>query len=82
MHKSKGNAIEFNEAAEREGADAMRWLYASHNPDYDLRFGWHKIREARREFLTLWNVYEFFNTYARIDKFDPTLPTLPYGGPA
>ena len=78
MHKSKGNAIEFNEAAEKEGADAMRWLYASHNPDYDLRFGWHKIREARREFLTLWNVYEFFNTYARIDKFDPTLPPLPY----
>ena len=33
MHKSKGNAIEFNEAAEKEGADAMRWLYASHNPE-------------------------------------------------
>jgi isoleucyl-tRNA synthetase len=76
MHKSKGNAIEFNEAAEKEGADAMRWLYATHNPEYDLRFGWHKIREARREFLTLWNVYEFFNTYARIDKFDPTQPRM------
>jgi isoleucyl-tRNA synthetase len=71
MHKSKGNAIEFNEAAEREGADAMRWLYASHNPEYDLRFSYHKIREARREFLVLWNVYEFFLTYARIDQFDP-----------
>ncbi|HKP87604.1 MAG TPA: isoleucine--tRNA ligase [Blastocatellia bacterium] len=80
MHKSKGNAIEFNEAAEKEGADAMRWLYASHNPDYDLRFGWHKIRDARREFLTLWNVYEFFLTYARIDNFDPAAPPLPYEG--
>ncbi|HXG91083.1 MAG TPA: isoleucine--tRNA ligase [Blastocatellia bacterium] len=78
MHKSKGNAIEFNEAAEREGADAMRWLYASHNPDYDLRFGWHKIRDARREFLVLWNVYEFFLTYARIDKFNPTAEKIPY----
>ena len=67
MHKSKGNAIEFNEAAEREGADAMRWLYATHNPDYDLRFGWHKIREARREFLTLWNVYGFYVLYANVN---------------
>jgi len=78
MHKSKGNAIEFNEAAEREGADAMRWLYASHNPEYDLRFGWHKIHDARREFLVLWNVYEFFLTYARIDKFDPLTQLAPY----
>lgn len=78
MHKSKGNAIEFNEAAEKEGADAMRWLYASHNPDYDLWFGYHKIHEARRQFLTLWNVYDFFLTYARIDRFDPAVPQVPY----
>jgi isoleucyl-tRNA synthetase len=78
MHKSKGNAIEFNEAAEKEGADAMRWLYSSHNPDYDLWFGYHKIHEARRQFLTLWNVYEFFLTYARIDRFDPAAPAVPY----
>jgi isoleucyl-tRNA synthetase len=76
MHKSKGNAIEFNEAAEKEGADAMRWLYASHNPEYDLRFGYHKIHDARKQILTLWNVYEFFLTYARIDKFDATMPPV------
>ena len=28
MHKSWGNAIEFNEAAERMGVDVMRWMYA------------------------------------------------------
>jgi isoleucyl-tRNA synthetase len=78
MHKSKGNAIEFNQAAEKEGADAMRWLYASHNPEYNLHFGYHKIRDARREFLVLWNVYEFFLTYARIDKFNPLARRLPY----
>lgn len=77
MHKSKGNAIEFNAAAEKEGADSMRWLYASHNPDSDLRFGYSKIHEARRQFLVLWNVYEFFLTYARIDKFDPAAPPVP-----
>jgi len=78
MHKSKGNAIEFNEAAEREGADAMRWLYASHNPEYDLRFGYQKIHDGRREFLVLWNVYDFFLTYAGIDKFDPFASPIPY----
>jgi len=78
MHKSKGNAIEFNEAAEKEGADAMRWLYASHNPENDLWFGYHKIHEARRQFLTVWNVYEFFLTYARLDRFDPSAPQVPY----
>ncbi|HEY6570316.1 MAG TPA: class I tRNA ligase family protein, partial [Candidatus Limnocylindrales bacterium] len=29
MHKSWGNAIEFDEAAERMGVDVMRWMYAS-----------------------------------------------------
>ena len=28
MHKSKGNAISFDEAAEQIGADVMRWMYA------------------------------------------------------
>ena len=28
MHKSWGNAIEFDEAAERMGVDVMRWMYA------------------------------------------------------
>ncbi len=77
MHKSKGNAIEFNQAAAEEGADPMRWLYASHNPDHDLWFGLDPIHQARREFLVLWNVYQFFLTYARIDGFDPTRAEVP-----
>ena len=77
MHKSKGNAVEFNQAAEQEGADAMRWLYASHNPEHDLWFGYGKIRDARRQFLVLWNIYEFFLTYAEVDCFDPRLSRLP-----
>ena len=47
-------------------------------PNSDLWFGYHKIHEARRQFLTLWNVYEFFLTYARIDRFDPAAPQVPY----
>ena len=32
MHKSWGNSIEFNEAAERMGVDVMRWMYARQRP--------------------------------------------------
>jgi isoleucyl-tRNA synthetase len=38
MHKSKGNSIEFNAAAAIVGADTMRWLYANHAPEQNLRF--------------------------------------------
>jgi isoleucyl-tRNA synthetase len=39
MHKSDGTAIWFEEAAEQLGVDTMRWMYLSHNPAADLRFG-------------------------------------------
>ncbi|MDH3403826.1 MAG: isoleucine--tRNA ligase [Acidobacteriota bacterium] len=77
MHKTKGNAIEFNEAADLVGADPMRWLYATHNPDYDLWFGYHKIRDAWRDFLVLWNVHQFYLTYSRVDGFDPARAEIP-----
>ncbi|HEY7358486.1 MAG TPA: DUF5915 domain-containing protein, partial [Ktedonobacterales bacterium] len=38
MHKSKGNSIAFDEAAELVGADTMRWLYCNHPPEQNLRF--------------------------------------------
>ncbi len=72
MHKSWGNAIEFNEAADRMGVDVMRWLYCDHKPEKDLLFGYHRADEVRRQFLLpLWNVYSFFVTYANIDGWLP-----------
>jgi isoleucyl-tRNA synthetase len=72
MHKSWGNSIEFNEAAEQMGADTMRWLYASCKPEQNLLFGFNKGDETRRRFLIpLWNVYSFFVTYARLDGWKP-----------
>jgi isoleucyl-tRNA synthetase len=72
MHKSKGNSIPFDEAAERIGADVMRWMYASANPAVNLRFGYGPGHEVvRRFFLPLWNTYAFFATYARLDGWDP-----------
>lgn len=71
MHKSSGNAIWFDDAAEKMGADVMRWLYCAFNPNNNLRFGYKVADEIRRKILTLWNVYSFFVTYATIDRFDP-----------
>jgi isoleucyl-tRNA synthetase len=71
MHKSWGNAIEFDEAAERMGVDVMRWMYANARPDDNILFGWHAADEARRELLVLWNVYAFFVTYARLAGWAP-----------
>ena len=73
MHKSWGNSIEFNEAADRMGVDVMRWLYCDHKPEKDLLFGYHRADEVRRRVLIpLWNVYGFFVTYARIDGWTPS----------
>jgi len=71
MHKSWGNAIEFNEAAERMGVDVMRWMYASARPEDNILFGYHTADEARRELLVLWNVLGFFTTYARLSDWKP-----------
>ena len=72
MHKSWGNAIEFNEAADKMGVDVMRWLYVTQRPENDLLFGYNRGDEARRQFLIpLWNAYSFFVTYARLDGWLP-----------
>jgi isoleucyl-tRNA synthetase len=71
MHKSWGNAIEFDEAAERMGVDVMRWMFANARPEDNINFGWHAADEARRRLLVLWNVYSFFVTYARLGGWEP-----------
>jgi isoleucyl-tRNA synthetase len=68
MHKSWGNMIEFVEGAEKIGVDVMRWMFATHNPEQNLLFGYKQADETRRKFhLMLWNIYNFFITYANID---------------
>jgi len=73
MHKSKGNAIWFEEAAERMGVDVMRWMYVMQNPELNLNFGYRIADETRRRFhLPLWNIYNFFVTYAVLDGYKDT----------
>jgi isoleucyl-tRNA synthetase len=71
MHKSWGNSIEFDEAADRMGVDVMRWMFARSRPEENILFGWHAADEARRDLLVLWNVYAFFVTYARLAGWQP-----------
>ncbi len=72
MHKSWGNSIEFNDAADKMGVDTMRWLYCAQKPENDLLFGYHRAEETRRRFIIpLWNVYSFFATYASLDNWTP-----------
>ncbi len=78
MHKSLGNMIEFNEAAETVGADVMRWMFAKQRYESNMLFGYHVADETRRTFiLPLWNVYSFFTTYAALDEWTPNLPPVP-----
>ncbi len=78
MHKSKGNAIEFNAAADKFGVDVMRWMYCNHSPERNLAFGPAHIDEVRAKTIRpLWNTYAFFVNYARLDEFDPTKDVLP-----
>jgi isoleucyl-tRNA synthetase len=81
MHKSLGNAIAFDFAADRIGAEAMRYIYASQTPVNNLNFPnvaedrpkdrVHRDVEVLRELLTFWNCYSFYVTYAEVDHVSP-----------
>lgn len=65
-----GKMIAFGEAAEKMGADTIRYLYCSSPVNCDVRFGCALADEARRKILSFWNIYAFFNLYACLDKPD------------
>ncbi len=89
MHKSAGNAIEFNEAAETIGAETMRYIFAGQNPVNNLNFPdiHHKKAqqgkrfldvEIRRKMLTFWNCYSFYIQYAEVDGVKPGQFDVPH----
>ncbi len=79
MHKSRGNAIWFDEAAEKMGVDVMRWLYSRQKPEFNLNFGYRIAAEVRRQYLLpYWNSVRFYLTYRNLNKFTPAdLAVLP-----
>lgn len=61
MHKSSGNAIWFDDAAEEMGSDIMRIMYALSNPELNLKFGYKTASDIKRRFyLILWNSFLFY----------------------
>ncbi|MBQ1553759.1 MAG: isoleucine--tRNA ligase [Clostridia bacterium] len=75
FHKN-GFMIKFDDAADRMGADTVRYLYAGAPVANDVRFGFGLGDEARRKLLGFYNIYTFLKTYSAIDKpsldgFDP-----------
>lgn len=77
MSKSKGNIVNPWEIIDTFGADALRWyIYVAAPPEASRRFGPKLVKDALRDyFLTLWNVYSFFVTYANLDR--PRLENRP-----
>ncbi len=70
MHKSWGNTIWFDEAAEKMGVDVMRWMYSNQNVESNLFLGYGPANDIRKKMITMWNVYSFYATYASLDRFD------------
>jgi isoleucyl-tRNA synthetase len=78
MSKSKRNYVDPNIIIDNEGADALRWyLFSANAPWSSTRFFEEAVKESLARFiLTLWNSYNFFTTYASLDKFDPKTQSI------
>jgi isoleucyl-tRNA synthetase len=68
MHKSWGNAVWLDDALDKLGPDVIRHMFASQAITEPIRFGFEAARGVTRRFLTLWNVYSLFVTYANLDR--------------
>jgi isoleucyl-tRNA synthetase len=79
MSKSKGNTVDPWSVFDSSGADAFRWYcYTASAPGEPRRFSERLVGEVITKFyLTLWNTYSFFVTYANIAGWDPTAQQPP-----
>ncbi|MDD5699859.1 MAG: isoleucine--tRNA ligase [Candidatus Nanoarchaeia archaeon] len=65
MHKSKGNAIWFDDAAEKIGADSMRLLYCLQDPSQELRFGYNAVKEPTNNLNIFYNMGNLIENSAK-----------------
>ena len=56
MHKSKGNAIWFDDAVKKAGADPIRLIYCLQDPSLELRFGFNALKEPSNNLNILFNL--------------------------
>jgi isoleucyl-tRNA synthetase len=68
MHKSWGNAVWLDDALEKMGPDVVRHMFASQTITEPIRWSFEAARDVKRRFLTFWNVYTLFVTYANLDR--------------
>ncbi len=78
MSKSKKNYVSPDEVFATHGADATRWyLLSATAPWQDKRFYDDAVRDAYGKFFgTLWNTFLFWNQYAELDDWKPSIKTL------
>jgi isoleucyl-tRNA synthetase len=69
MSKSKGNVVDPWLIIEKYGADTARWYFFTINQPWDSKlFSEKDVKEILKKFiLTLWNCYQFFETYVPKD---------------
>lgn len=56
MHKSKGNAIWFDDAVAKVGADSLRLVYCLQDPTQELKFGFNALKEPQNSINILYNL--------------------------
>ena len=73
MSKRRGNVVQPSAVLQKYGADALRWYLYTSSPAGNVRlFSTDQLAQSSRFFVTLWNIYSFFITYANIDGYDPS----------
>jgi isoleucyl-tRNA synthetase len=81
MSKSKGNVVDPWTVVNEIGADAVRWyFYSVISPGPSFRFSSGLVGDVvKRFFLTLWNSYVYFVTYANLNDWEPGKELKAYG---
>ena len=77
MSKSLGNVVDPIQLLDQYGADAVRWYFFTINQPWDEKcFSEKDVADAsRRFFIILWNCYQFFDMYQKIDSPQPPAPS-------
>ncbi|MBQ6605906.1 isoleucine--tRNA ligase [Candidatus Saccharibacteria bacterium] len=72
MSKSLGNYTDPNELMDKFSADSLRFLLLSSpvTAGEDFALLDKDVSDVARKLSMVWNVYDFFTTYAEVDKFD------------
>ena len=72
MSKSLGNYTDPNELMDKYSADALRFLLLS-SPvlsGEDFALTDKDVSDVQRKLMMIWNVYDFFSTYAEVDNWE------------